>query len=96
MKYTEKIHAEGLLIILSEPHPCGSCPSLEMRLNIKYKKSFRWDNGVGFKQPQCIVCWDFIGLKRNKDGWGVCPCYEGKGSEANKRTWLALEEKGDI
>ena len=96
MKYTEKIHAEGLLIILSEPHPCGCCPSGEMRLHIKGHKRM-WDGEVAYEtQPQCDVCWGFIERKQNEDGWGFCPCYNGQSARANKLTWLALEAKGYI
>jgi len=87
MEYTEKIHAEGLLEIFSQATPCGSCPSQKMRerYDVEY-----WDGEKQGLEPQCDVCWDFIGGER----WANCPCYDGNQARAAKATWLALEAKG--
>ena len=106
MKYTEQIHAEGLLEIFSQNLPCLRCPSAVMRKRYGMSWFDKWDgeslrmNGgdpYGLKHtdspmnaPQCDVCWDFIGGQR----WDVCPCYNGNQQRAAKLTWLALESKG--
>ena len=89
MKYTEKIHAEGLLEIFSQEKPCGFCPSKIMRERLTI---FSWDGEWcdDSSPPQCKVCWDFIG----GDRWAICPCRDGNETRAAKATWLALEEKG--
>jgi len=92
MKYTEQIHAEGLLEIFSQKLPCCSCPSSVMRKRYGFGLLDKWD-GESFslrKDPQCDVCWGFIGGQR----WDVCPCYNGNQQRAAKLTWLALESKG--
>ena len=88
MKYTEQIHAEGLLEIFSQKLPCCSCPSSAMRK--RYGVGL-WDEESfsPTKAPQCDVCWDFIGGQR----WEACPCYNGNQARAAKATWLALESK---
>jgi len=92
MKYTKKIHAEGLLIIFSETNTCGRCPSVEMK---KVMGVALWDGeSEELDAPQCDICWDFIGANRCQDGWGECPCYGRNQERAGKLTWLALEEKG--
>ena len=93
MKYTEKLHAEGLLEIFSQEKPCGHCPSKIMRerLSIHSWSGERWDFIINDKTtPQCDVCWDFIG----GDRWAICPCRDDNETRAAKATWLALEEKG--
>ena len=94
MEYTEKIHAEGLLKILSNLNPCGHCPSGEMRL---LRNGRLWDGEIKYEtNPQCEICWDFIGATPQTGKWGVCPCYNYQEARANKLTWIALEEKGYI
>ena len=92
MKYTEQIHAEGLLEIFSQKLPCLRCPSSVMRNRYGFGLLDKWD-GESFSPmnaPQCDICWDFIGGQR----WEACPCYNGNQAYAAKLTWLALESKG--
>ena len=91
MKYTEQIHAEGLLEIFSQKLPCLRCPSSVMRKRYDFGLLDKWD-GESFSPmnaPHCDVCWDFIGGQR----WGACPCFNFE-ARAAKLTWLALEAKG--
>ena len=83
MEYTEKIHAEGLLEILSDAASdlCHRCPVGLIRW--KYKMG-SWSN----ERDVCDICWGFIGYSC---GW-TCPCIGLK--ECSKLTWLALEAKG--
>jgi len=99
MKYTEKIHAEGLLEIFSQEKPCSHCPSKIMRERLtifswdgEWWGDTIWDDTINHEPspPQCKVCWDFIG----GDRWAICPCRDGNETRAAKATWLALEEKG--
>ena len=96
MKYTEKIHAEGLLEIFSQEKPCGHCPSKVMRKRFGVA---RWD-GEGWDEwgmdlePNCNICWDFIRARKRTDGWSTCPCCGDNEARAAKLTWLALEAKG--
>jgi len=93
VKYTEKIHAEGLLIIFSEIDTCHRCPASRIKAVMGVT---RWDGKHRFNMPQCDICWDFIGAKSWQDGWGKCPCSSRNQERAARRTWLALEEKGYI
>ena len=81
-KYTEAIHAEGLLKIFDREKPCRYCPAPAM--HIKYE--------INFEDFPCNICWDFIGMSPHIG----CPCIVLGKHEAAKRTWLALEEKGYI
>ena len=86
MKCTEKIHAEGLLLIFwGGDDPCGECPQSKM---IKFF-------GEQFDNYACDICWDFI-LKDGEDRWETCPCYNHNEDKALRRTMLALEAKGYI
>ena len=99
MKYTEKIHAEGLLEIFSQDKPCGYCPSYIMRekklgKRVRFVGIKEWDGETFDEKIGCGICWNFIGAERQKDGWDECPCYDGNQARAAKLTWLALEAKG--
>ena len=106
MKYTEKIHAKRLLGMLNKKNPCHCCPGL------KYYRSNNMDNfynlyNFSWCKPIiggldkvdvmenliCPICKNFLGIDNDDDS---CPCFIFGESEAIKRTWLALEEKGYI
>ena len=81
MKYTETLHADALLKLLSMSTPCDYCPS-----------AIKKTSG----NMACIICREFIGLKHKSPFGYHCPCTELGKQEAIKRTWIALEEKGYI
>jgi len=83
MKYTEKIHAEGLLEIFEKSEPMRRCPVGLMGWKLGV---INWSNRLNV----CEVCWGFIGYS-NIEIW-TCPCMVL--DEYSKYTWLALEEKG--
>lgn len=94
-KYTEKIHAERLLKILEKKNPCGCCPA-SRGYATSVTAGDMWNEG-----PK--VCVEFVGLKYKNINWfdfmnGIrnCPCYKLGKSEAIKRTYISLEEKGYI
>ena len=91
MKYTEKIHAEGLLKIFSSKWTCERCPK---RVMSEILVQPQWLKNPG-KGNGCSVCWNFI-LEPKEIPWGLCPCYHDQGEEAARLTWLALEAKGYI
>lgn len=78
MSYTEDVHAESLLLILSKNKPCNLCPISEgLRIGMKTNAS-------------CSLCRAFISVHNIS----LCPCqYHGK-EKAIQLTWLALEKKG--
>ena len=78
VKYTEKIHAEGLLEIFSQEKPCGHCPAQQ-----------KWPTLGPWTNYYCQVCLDFIGVS-----YEYCPCHNGNAEKSAKLTWLALEAKG--
>ena len=81
-KYTEKIHAINLLGMLSTDNPCDICALNGDR-----------DATGDFipTEDTCDICKSFVGINKYKK---TCPCPNLGKSEAIKRTWLALEEKG--
>ena len=82
--YTEKRHAKNLLILLENAvKPCSLCP-------VDYAD--RYPNSFVRRDKYCPVCLKFVGGSHD----GSCPCIILGKSEAVKRTWLALEEKGYI
>ena len=84
-KYTEKFHAKRLIRMLKFKEPCGHCPA-----NRHYELNCRMII-LGHNDPDyaCGVCQSFVGV-------GGCPCNALGETEAIKRTYLALEEKGYI
>ena len=91
MKYTEKVHAKRLLVILNTKDTCDRCPKYRRgNMNHDYIKKISDENEEG----ACTTCRDFIGIRNARDDG--CPCDQLGKKESIKRTWLALEEKGYI
>ena len=89
VRYTEKLHAYRLKLMLKRKDPCGLCP--KMRGFVFLRRS--WDietlyPGSKFRRTgSCEVCQDFLEVYD-------CPCFALGKEEAIKQTWLALEKKG--
>ena len=87
-EYTEAIHAKRLLKMLNKKDPCSCCPA---GLSFSPGGFILGLSGSALnKEGVCAVCQNFVNLST----YG-CPCYH-LGTEAIKRTWLALEAKGYI
>jgi hypothetical protein len=86
MKYTEKIHAKRLLRMLKREKPCGCCPKWS-----RYNLNHGTRNIKIADDDTCSICRNFVNAKN-----GECPCHYFNETEALKRTWESLEEKGYI
>ena len=81
--YKEKEHAESLITILEGKSLCVSCP---FAISLHYAETSDY---------VCNTCKMFIGLPKITDPFkDKCPCHLLGVDEANKQSWLALEEKG--
>lgn len=80
-EYTETEHAANLLKMLELPNICTNCPANDLLV-------------LEGREPICIICTNFIGYDREESD--LCPCHALGETEAIKRTWIALEEKGYI
>ncbi|MFH2025298.1 MAG: hypothetical protein ABIK30_05660 [bacterium] len=90
-KYTEKIHAQRLLKMLSKKNPCMHCPA---------QKQFKARSGdyvyENSKHECCEICMNFLGYNSyHFADYPICPCFKYR-DDVIKRTWLALEAKGYI
>lgn len=92
MKYTEKLHAQGLLLIFSEDISCLKCPKTWIARKIG--TDFQHCLTSNMAPTYCAtICNKFIGLKVPKKK-PICPCNRLGPAKATKKTWLALEKKG--
>ncbi len=87
MEYTEEVHAKRLLGMLKRKDPCLCCPATR-QYNIK-SKPIAGVESYFIGCSACKICRKFV----DTDG---CPCHRLGKTEALKRTWEALEEKGYI
>ena len=88
MRYTEKLHAHRLKLMLEKEYPCEYCPA---RLKFDIGSPFIYDfsrNTIRIPGV-CIVCKEFVGTQ-DEPG---CPC-DILGKKAISASWKALEEKG--
>jgi hypothetical protein len=90
MEYTERVHANMLLRILSKTSPCLECPQSHFNdLFEVYPDSIVLSDE---EEDNCRLCRKFVGANLNP--WDTCPCHILGEQECIKRTWIALEEKG--
>jgi len=83
--YTEKMHAQRLIKMLSKKDICNKCPATPgFKGNINAEDLY--------KNSPCVVCKEFIRPRLGLFSI-MCPCGELGSEKAIKRTWLALEEK---
>jgi len=88
MRYTEKLHAHRLKLMLEKENSCGHCPA---RLEFDFGSPFIYGfsrNAICISDV-CIVCKEFVGIQDEPD----CPC-DILGKKAISASWKALEEKG--
>ena len=87
-EYTTKMHIKGLLDILSKKYPCSCCPANEWKM--EHDPYLGYDVFYSEYSEACIMCFTFVGSTTD------CPCFYFGKDEAIKRTWLKLEELGEI
>jgi hypothetical protein len=86
--YTEKVHAQKMLKILSQENPCKCCPRFSGKFDyLKDRHSYSYNS-----DETCYICRPFVGLHPDD----LCPCDELGKQEAIKRTWITLEKKGYV
>lgn len=85
MKYTKKLHIEGLIILLLRENPSHYCPA-----NFIEVKYYNFYNKQYFNDHICPMCREFINI--NSKTQSNCPCNILKKEEVFKRLWIKLEE----
>jgi len=101
MRYTEKVHAAGLIKMLEQTKHkvCeNGCPAKRTtNNNSDWLTEVELDDRID-KMNCCDLCYSFIGidLARRPQDSCICPCFVLGQKEAIKKTWIALETRGDI
>lgn len=84
MKYTKKLHIEGLKLLLLQKNPSHYCPASLIEIKYNHFSDIQYlDDHV------CPICRKFINIDSTLYD---CPCNILKKGEAFKRTWIKLEK----